>query len=348
MRSLPRVSVVVPCYNYGRYLPACVHSVLAQPGVAVDVLVIDDASPDGSGDVAEALADQHERVTVVRHRSNQGHIATFNEGLSLVDGEYVVLLSADDLLAPGALGRATALLEAHASVGLVYGFPQIVLDDHLPRPHTRVRSWTVWPGRRWIADRCRRGVNCIWSPEAVMRMNVQRQIGGYRKDHPHTSDLDMWLRAANVSDVGRVNGPDQAYRRLHLTNMSQTTFGGHHADLRERVRAFEAFFAGPGATIPDANRLLRAARLRIATAALEQVCVLASAAEVDPEPLEALLRFAVEASGDVQDTRQWREVQWRLAAPSRTPVDALRQRSYDARRALEGRVRWRRWHWHGV
>jgi glycosyltransferase involved in cell wall biosynthesis len=347
MSSLPRVSVVVPCYNYGQYLPACVESVLGQPGVVVDVLVIDDASPDGSGDVAEALADQHERVRVLRHRSNRGHIATFNEGLSLADGKYLVLLSADDLLTAGALGRATALLEAHESVGLVYGHPQIVFGDHLPPPRTRVRSWSVWPGRRWIEDRCRRGVNCIWSPEVVMRMTVQRQIGDYRGDLPHSADLEMWLRAASVSDVGRVNGPDQAYRRIHLTNMSETTFSGHHADLHERLRGFEAFFAGPGATLPEADRLLGTARRRIATAALDQACVLAATEEIDQEPVDALLRLAVEASVDARRTRQWREVQWRRAARRGRSVDAVRQVIYDARRDLEGRARWRRWHWHG-
>ena len=47
-----RVSVVVPCYNYGRYLEGCVGSVLSQEGVEVDVLIVDDASPDGSVDIA--------------------------------------------------------------------------------------------------------------------------------------------------------------------------------------------------------------------------------------------------------------------------------------------------------
>ena len=63
----PTVSVVVPCYNYGRFLSDCVHSVLAQQGVDVDVLIIDDASPDGSASVAEAVAAGDDRVRVIRH-----------------------------------------------------------------------------------------------------------------------------------------------------------------------------------------------------------------------------------------------------------------------------------------
>ena len=58
----PRVSVVVPCYNYGHYLPACVGSALNQPGVNVEAIVVDDASPDGSGEVAEQLFADDPRV----------------------------------------------------------------------------------------------------------------------------------------------------------------------------------------------------------------------------------------------------------------------------------------------
>ncbi len=119
----PTVSVVVPCYRYGHYLPGAVRSVLDQTDVDAEVLIVDDASPDDSGEVAEALAAADPRIRVLRHAENKGHIATYNDGLEAVDGEYVVLLSADDLLPPGSLGRATALMEANPSVGMVYGHP---------------------------------------------------------------------------------------------------------------------------------------------------------------------------------------------------------------------------------
>src|ERR1035441_5636334 len=119
----PRVSIIVPCYNYGHFLLGCVDSLLSQRSVEVGILIIDDASPDGSGSVAEALAATDPRISVIRHKYNRGHIATYNEGLDHVDGDYTVLLSADDLLPHGALTRAVALLEANASVGLAYGYP---------------------------------------------------------------------------------------------------------------------------------------------------------------------------------------------------------------------------------
>ena len=146
-----------------------------------------------------------------------------------------MLLSADDMLAPGALARATALMEKFPSVGLVYGHPQAFETE----PHQnsdRARNWSVWRGERWIKAQFRRGLGIISSPEAVVRTSIQHQVGYYRPELPHSGDLEMWLRIADISDVGRVNGVDQAYRRLHGASMMTTGYGTLLRDLEERVK----------------------------------------------------------------------------------------------------------------
>ena len=234
----PSVTVVIPCFNYGHYLPLAVGSVLEQPGVDVEVIIIDDASTDGSADVARDLAARDERTRTIAHSANRGHIATYNEGLEQATGDYVVLLSADDALTPGALGRATALMEARPSVAFTYGFP-MVFAEAFPPVKTRVRSWTVWSGHEWVAGRASRGENCIHCPEVVMRTAVQHEIGGYDAALPHSGDLEMWMRAALMGDVGRVNGAAQAYYRVHDDSMQRTTYAGHINDLNGRLEAFE-------------------------------------------------------------------------------------------------------------
>ena len=156
----PTVSVVIPCYRYGRFLPDCVHSVLAQEGVDVRVLIIDDASPDDSANIALRLAAEDDRVEVRVHDVNRGHIATYNEGLlEWADGDYSVLISADDLLTPGSLARSTAILEANPDVGFVYGYA-INWNDEEPRPVARVdtKGVTVWRGLDWLRIVCRLGI----------------------------------------------------------------------------------------------------------------------------------------------------------------------------------------------
>ncbi len=161
----PSVSVVVPCYNYGHYLGDAVTGVLDQEGLDVEVIIVDDASPDGSVRVARELAAADERVQVIAHTTNKGHIATYNNGLREIKGDYVVLLSADDALPHNALTRSIALMEHHPEVGMVYGFP----DNFTETPPTvpdRVRSWTTWHGRDWFRRACRTGRNVLMNPRS--------------------------------------------------------------------------------------------------------------------------------------------------------------------------------------
>ena len=74
--GLPRVSVVVPCYNYRHFLSDSVGSALGQEGVDLEVVIVDDASSDGSVDLANEIATKDSRVRVLEHKHNAGHIAT--------------------------------------------------------------------------------------------------------------------------------------------------------------------------------------------------------------------------------------------------------------------------------
>src|SRR5207248_2493337 len=175
---MSRVDVIIPCYNYGRYLPGCVHSVLGQEGVDVRVLIIDDASPDGSGDVAEQLARRHGRVEARRHAVNRRHIATYNEGLDWAAGDYLLLLSADDLLAPGALRRAARALDAHPEVGLTYGRQIQFTSDTAPAagPASVDGGWHIRSGGEFLEWWCRTGQNPVTTPTAVGRNAPQERM----------------------------------------------------------------------------------------------------------------------------------------------------------------------------
>jgi len=343
----PTVTVVMPCYNYGHFLPRALGSVLDQPGVDVDAIVIDDASPDGSGAVVRALGAADDRIRAIVHERNRGHIATYNEGLEQATGDYVVLLSADDALTPGALARATALLEAEPSVGFAYGFP-LVFEDEPPPATTRVRSWSVWPGAAWLERRARTGENCIHNPEVVMRTSVQHAIGGYDPRLPHSGDLEMWLRAAAVADVGRVNGPAQAYYRVHRDSMQRTTFAGHVNDLEGRLDAFRAVLVGPDARVAGGEALYAAARRALALRALDYARVAYDHLRADREPVAEYLAFAERVWPAARRHRKWRQVQRRAElAPDRV-ARGVAGRSRRVALDLEGRLRWRRWRRTGV
>lgn len=266
------VTVVIPCYNYGAYLPQVVQSVLAQKRVSPRVIIVDDASPDGSVAVAHALAKGDSRIAVVAHEKNIGHIATYNDGLARVETEFVTLVSADDIVAPGALSRATDLMRAYPRVGLVYGLPSEFRGDPKPsweQDGAQPNYWTVWPGKEWLLWSCLRGRNFIFSPEVVMRTSAMRQVGFYNKDLPHSADLEYWLRTAAGWDVGRINGPSQAYYRIHEKNMHLTSYSTLQIDLEHRLAAFRVLATAEVAPqLPNGGNLFELARRGICREAL--------------------------------------------------------------------------------
>lgn len=299
---------MVPCYNYGRFLPACIDSVLSQPDVDVRVLVIDDCSTDGSGEIADRLAADDARVRVVHHATNQGHIATYNEGLlGWADREYVVLLSADDLLAPGSLRRATSVMDADSSVGMVYGHaPYFERNADIRTSRDRAGRIDVWDGREWIARRCRSAVNVISSPEVVCRTAVQHTIGGYEPSLPHVGDLEMWLRVASVSNIAYVRGVPQAYYRVHPASMQRTSFAAHLDDLRQRREGFDYFFDHAGSGLPDVVALREQAHLTLAREALWRACRAYDRSALLEVPVQELIDFAAETSVHTVSTPEHR------------------------------------------
>ena len=263
------VSVFIPCYKYGHFLEECVASVLDdQEGVDVRVLIIDDASPDDSAEVAQKIAARDPRVEVVVHAANRGNIATFNEGvIDWADGDYCLMLSADDRLTPGALRRARDLLDAHPSVGFVYGRARYVMDGApLPTARTRLRGWSVWPGPQWIEHRFRQAENSITSPEIIVRTSLQKRVGGYDPQLPRAADMELYMRLAAYSDVGFIRGVDQAFYRVHGQNMHKAV--STLMDLRQRRSVFEVVLDRYGDRLPDTKRLSGIAHRALARQAL--------------------------------------------------------------------------------
>jgi len=232
--------------------------------VAVRLLVIDDASCDDTAQIGEELAATDRRIEFLRHKTNKGHIATYNEGLiGWSTGKYTVLLSADDMLAPGSLSRAVRIMDSDEKIGMVYGraihFEQ---EAELPTIFTAERGHVRFAGADWLKARCKAGYNVISSPEVVVRRSVQHTVGGYRPELPHAGDLEMWLRIAAVSDIAYVRGLPQAFYRVHRASMFRTQYQTGLLDLHQRKAAFDSFFlhhrnVGAGKPLCDwANRAL--------------------------------------------------------------------------------------------
>ncbi|HSX66362.1 glycosyltransferase family 2 protein [Nocardioides sp.] len=154
-RHRPTLGVVVPVYGVADYLPACLDSLLAQSWRELDVVVVDDGSPDHSGDIARSYAARDPRVRVVR-TENHGLGAARNTGLALLDTAFIAFLDSDDVLPPDAysvLLRSLLRSRADFAVGNVARWEEGRLD--------------VPPWMRRLHRTNRRGISADDHPEIL-------------------------------------------------------------------------------------------------------------------------------------------------------------------------------------
>jgi len=258
------IDVVVPCYQYGRFLRDCVSSILDQGIDDLRVLIIDNASTDDSVSVARQLAVEDPRIEVLARDRNLGHIASLNEGIDWAKADYFAIVHADDLLTPGSFKRALSFMQQHPNVGFTIG-NELVFAQGEPLPKVasgEEAHWRILSGPDFVVDRCRQ----LIAAPIVVRTAVQKQAGHYRKAFFFICDVEMLLRLATFGMVGETTAP-QGYRRWHGANLVSVHQIGRAHIVREYEAAFDNFFANEGSSFAGAQRLHRlAARNLVETA----------------------------------------------------------------------------------
>ena len=126
-----KYSVIIPVYNVGEYLHRCIDSVMKQDNDCIEVILVDDGSTDGSGQICDDYVQKHKNIKVI-HQTNQGLAAARNVGLRIATGEWIMFLDSDDYWADGLLGTIHNAIEKYPSdlykfnYAKVYESPRII------------------------------------------------------------------------------------------------------------------------------------------------------------------------------------------------------------------------------
>ncbi len=192
MSGTPEVTVVIPTRDRWRLLSAnALPSALAQEGVELEVIVVDDGSRDGTASHARALGDP--RVRVISQEVPRGPSAARNAGIDAARGEWVALLDDDDLWSPKKLRlQLDAALRngsdwVYARSIIIDGSSTVIAAPPLADPET-------------VADTLMTG-NVIWGgpSNVVVRTSLLRRLGGFDEHLECFEDWDMWIRLARAS-----------------------------------------------------------------------------------------------------------------------------------------------------
>lgn len=237
----PLVSVIITSYNYGRYIGEAIASVLTQDLRQLELIVVDNASTDGTDDVvATFLGDP--RLRYIKNETNIGLTPNHNRGLSFARGEFIVFCSADDRLLPGHLRRTVDYLQAHPATDMVYG--GVVFMDAESAP-LGVRSMAGQlpvdydGGRNEFAAQLSSGCYVAW-PSMVARRRLYDELGPL-DDNLKAADYDITLRwAAAGKRFGYLRTPSVAIR-LHPPQASGRSYIAEGHDLDEFLTTVEKY-----------------------------------------------------------------------------------------------------------
>lgn len=204
----PKVSVIVPCYNLGRYLGEALDSVLAQTFPDWECIVVNDGSSDKTDAVASSFVEKDSRFRLLA-LENGGVARARNEGAAISRGTYLLFLDADDMLMPWCLAESVPILEGNPEAKAVCGkaecFGKGIRTKELERPAFSMEAMLAH--------------NCIYICSLLRRVDFDRS-GGFSSDFAGgLEDWDFWLGI--LEEGGEVVTPDRIMFRYRMRRRSR-------------------------------------------------------------------------------------------------------------------------------
>lgn len=212
------VSIVTPSYNQAAFLPQTLRSVLDQGYPALEYIVVDGGSTDGSIDIIRQNAD---RLAWWVSEPDAGQADALNRGFAHAHGHIAAWLNSDDYYLPGALSAAVGVFESHQDVVLVYGDVLAVDAEDQTINTLRYRQYSLEDLLRF---------QIIGQPAVFMRRDALEAVGGLNRDLHFLLDHELWIRLARY---GRILHVEQTWAaaRFHAAakNRAQAPRFGEEA-----------------------------------------------------------------------------------------------------------------------
>jgi glycosyltransferase involved in cell wall biosynthesis len=297
----PTISTCIPVRNGAPWIDAAIDSALAQTRQDFEILVVENASTDGTGDLVRRRSTEDSRIRLERFEHPVSAPANHNRAIRLARGKLVKFLHADDVLYPDCLERMAAIFDAHPRVGFVFARRHILLenpDDPEALDWAR-RYGTLHDGFAALGE-VNRGQellaqylptfgdsqyqNWVGEPSAVMlRRECLERVGAFSDRLRQSWDLELWLRVFAVCDVGFVDEPLGGFRYHPRSLTSANARVG--ADWLDLLWLYEGLLAE--AALEPYHGMIRGFRRRQARRVLRRQLTRLRAGDLDLRPLGA-------------------------------------------------------------
>ncbi|HUX06175.1 MAG TPA: glycosyltransferase [Acidobacteriota bacterium] len=197
---MSKVSLVIPNFNRGHYLTACMESVLAQTHPEIEVIVVDDGSTDASREVLRGFANKIKLI----EQDHRGAAAARNAGVEAAGGDFIAFLNSDDVIEPERISLQFAALEGNSEAGIT--FCDLKFLDAEGNRVGDIYNHDDFSRSTFLASMLER--NRIGSSSAVMvRRAMLEKTGLFEEDIERKEDYGLWLRLLSIADVEYVPQP---------------------------------------------------------------------------------------------------------------------------------------------
>ncbi|HXI88348.1 MAG TPA: glycosyltransferase [Parvularculaceae bacterium] len=225
------ISVIMPVYNGGRYLRAAIDSILAQTESDFEFIILDDASTDGSVETILSYAKGDARIKFVPGEANHGITARLNQGLRLASRPYIARMDADDISEPARFEKQRAFLDANRDIILVGARVLLIDPDDAP---------LMEMGEALDHDAIDSGLmgrvgQLVYHPTVMYRAAAARAVGGYDERYRVASDLDFFLKMAEVGRLANLPEPLLRYRQ-HFSSAGYSKVAAQEQAIDDALR----------------------------------------------------------------------------------------------------------------
>lgn len=223
MNYSPKVTVCLPTYNSGEFLPQAIDSILEQTFTDFELIISDDCSTDRTPEIIQSYLSLDQRIKYFRNRENLGLFPNWNQCLEYASGEYITIFAQDDVMFPQNLEVKVKIMDKYPNVGLVASSIMVVDANNKPLHW----DWANYAedklvnGREWVMNNLGEA-NPICCPFVLIRRQAIEKFGGnFNSNYAYAADLELWLRIGLVADLYFVK-EKLGYYRWHQGNKTHS------------------------------------------------------------------------------------------------------------------------------
>ena len=209
--NTPLVSICIPAYRCEKTIKEAVTSALNQTYTNLEIIIVDDCSPDHTYEILQTIKD--DRIRLFKNDRNLGMCGNWNKCMAYSRGEYIHFLHCDDVISPDCISKKVEVVKTHRDIVLVFSATEIINANNKTLMIRRYKTRDVLEDGLSCAYKSLYRRNIYGEPSNVLfKKNIADEVNGFCPELKYVTDWDLWIRISAYGDVYYINNVLSKYR----------------------------------------------------------------------------------------------------------------------------------------